>query len=165
MNEDDVIDEIVNKAAEDLGAAVNRFNEREDEIAKPIDPLAATDPGLQEYCVDPAGTIELTKDGVTKVNGRTAEEIVDLQIATERFKVSLTERSFSGRNPELGPMIKCAQCGRRHRDNVKHDPIAYKEGTTQAEHGRPVANAAGWRAKPGKMYWIEQLKKFVTINR
>ena len=62
-------------------------------------------------------------------------------------------------------MIKCAQCGLRHRDNVKHDPIKYKEGTTQSEHGKPVANAAGWRAKPGKMYWIEQLKKFVTINR
>jgi hypothetical protein len=150
--EEDVIDEVVNKAAEDLGAAVKHFQER-------------PEPELQEYCVEPTGTIELTKDGVTKVNGRTAEEIVDLQIATERFKVSLTERSFSGRNPELGPMIKCAQCGRRHRDNVKHDPIKYKEGTTQAEHGRPAANAAGWRAKPGKMYWIKELKKFVTINR
>lgn len=96
---------------------------------------------------------------------RTPAEMIELEIARQRFAKELPQRSFSGRNPELGPMIKCAQCGLRHRDNVKHDPIKYKEGTAQTEHGRPVANAAGWRAKPGRMYWIKELKKFVTINR
>jgi hypothetical protein len=96
---------------------------------------------------------------------RTAEESIELLVAKEAFEKGLKNRSFSGRNPELGPMIKCVRCGLRHRDNVKHDPIKYKEGTTQSEHGRPVANAAGWRAKPGKMYWIKELKKFLTLTR
>jgi len=96
---------------------------------------------------------------------KTPAEILELTIAAGRFKIELTKRSFSGRNPELGPMIKCQQCGQRHRDNVKHDPIKYKKDTTQVESGRPVANPVGWRAKPGKQMWIKELKKFVTINR
>jgi hypothetical protein len=113
---------------------------------------------------------ELTVENETEnpeipADTRSLEDRIAIEAAADRFKIALTERSFSGRNPELGPMIKCQLCGLRHRDNVKHDPIAYKEGTTQAEHGRPVANAAGWRAKPGRMYWIKELKKFVTINR
>ena len=62
-------------------------------------------------------------------------------------------------------MVKCAQCGQRHRDNVKHEPIVYKEDTKQVEQGRPVGNGAGWRAKPGKPMWIKELKKFVTLTR
>jgi hypothetical protein len=96
---------------------------------------------------------------------RDVAETIRLLVAKEAFEKGLKNRSFSGRNPELGPMIKCARCGLRHRDNVKHDPIKYKEGTTQSEHGRPAANPAGWRAKPGKMYWIKELKKFLTVTR
>lgn len=108
---------------------------------------------------------EIVEEPKIVVDMRTVEDIAAVTEAAARFQSELVKRSFSGRNPELGPMIKCAQCGLRHRDNVKHDPIKYKEGTTQAEHGRPIANAAGFRAKPGKMYWIKELKKFVTINR
>jgi len=32
---------------------------------------------------------------------------------------SIASRSFSGRHPELGKMIKCQVCGRRHRDSQK----------------------------------------------
>lgn len=142
--QDDFIGEGVIKTNEEMDAAVKKFNER-------------PEPEPQEVPAEP--TVELVP------RQRTLDEVIKLEIARQKFAEALPQRSFSGRNPELGPMIKCAQCGRRHRDNVKHEPIKYKEGTIQAEHGRPVANAAGWRAKPGKMYWIEQLKKFVTINR
>jgi hypothetical protein len=32
---------------------------------------------------------------------------------------NIATRSFSGRHPELGRMIKCQVCGRRHRDSQK----------------------------------------------
>lgn len=35
--------------------------------------------------------------------------------ASEGFYESLKDRSYSGRHPELGKMIKCAVCGLRHR--------------------------------------------------
>jgi len=108
---------------------------------------------------------ETNDDIVTEVSTKSPAEMIELIQATERFKVALTERSFSGRNPELGPMIKCAQCGTRHRDNVKHEPIKYKDETVQTEHGRPVGNGAGWRVKPGRPMWIKELKKFVTLTR
>src|SRR5271154_5355260 len=129
----DALDEVVSKVAEELGESVKRFKERpepEEDEARPTDVGVVAEPA-----------IEL----VPRV--KTIEEVIELGLAEECFKKALTQRSFSGRNPELGPMIKCAQCGLRHRDNVKHEPIKYKEGTTQAEHGRPVANAAGFRAK------------------
>jgi len=101
---------------------------------------------------------------------------IGVLLAALRFKEEFRKRSFSGRNPQLGPMIKCAQCGLRHRDNVRHDPIKYadKSGTPEGESNpmiaqprrfRGVANAFGWRAKPGKMIWIKELKKFMTLTR
>ncbi len=103
------------------------------------------------------------EDIIEEPRVRTPEEIEALQEAAARFEVSLTKRSFSGRNPELGPMIKCHLCGRRHRDSEKHsESVKY---TKVNEGGRPSANPFGWRAKPGKMMWIPGLKKFVTINR
>lgn len=125
----------------------------------------ASRPGDTEAVLESVGPSLVPEDVIEETITRSPSEMIELIRATERFKVVLTERSFSGRNPELGPMIKCAQCGQRHRDNVKHDPIAYKEGTTQVEQGRPVANAAGWRAKPGKLMWIKELKKFMTLTR
>jgi hypothetical protein len=151
---DDMIGEEVVRTPEQMEAlmkAVEAFSEAqaEGEITKPLDPQAAQS--------EPEVVLEPHK--------RTPAEMVELEIAKQKFEKALPERSFSGRNPELGPMIKCAQCGLRHRDNVKHDPIVYKKDTTQSEHGRPVANPAGWRAKPGKLMWIKELKKFVTLTR
>jgi hypothetical protein len=145
-HEEDVFGDSVSKKAEELGAAVKHFNERpEPEVKDAEAPAAPT-------------TVLVPRE-------RTPAEMAELEIARQRFDAALPKRSFSGRNPELGPMIKCVRCGQRHRDNVHHDPIKYKDGTTQSEQGRPVGNPVGWRAKPGKMMWIEALKKFVTINR
>lgn len=33
---------------------------------------------------------------------------------------AITERSFSGRHPELGKMINCQFCGHRHRENERN---------------------------------------------
>jgi hypothetical protein len=45
----------------------------------------------------------------------TAGGLVASAIALEEIK----RRSFSGRHPELGKMIKCAVCQKRHRDSIK----------------------------------------------
>jgi len=96
-------------------------------------------------------------------------------VAAERFKREFRMRSFSGRNPQLGPMIKCVQCGLRHRDNVRHDPIRYanKPGTPEGESNPMTAETKKfrgqanpfWRAKPGRYVWIKELKKFLTLTR
>lgn len=119
--------------------------------------------------------IDFTDEKVEKIAQKACDAIA-LIVASEKFKKEFRERSFSGRNPELGPMIKCVQCGLRHRDNVKHEPIKYtnKPGTPEGESNpmiaetkkfKPVANASGWRAKPGKLMWIKELKKFMTLTR
>jgi hypothetical protein len=46
------------------------------------------------------------------------EPTTPLNAAIENFKKTFENRSFSGRHPELGKMIKCAVCGRRHRSSV-----------------------------------------------
>jgi|HubBroStandDraft_2_1064218.scaffolds.fasta_scaffold18466_5 hypothetical protein len=143
MSEDLISEQ--NMDSEELKKAVEVFETREE---KPASEEVVEEPPKVEFVP----------------RKKTPAEMVELVIATERFKGALKERSFSGRNPELGPMIKCVRCGQRHRDNVKHDEIKYKEGTTQSEGGRRVANPVGWRAKPGKPVYIPQLKKVVTIN-
>lgn len=39
------------------------------------------------------------------------------QKAAEDALKSIKERSFAGRNPQLGKMINCQYCGMRHREN------------------------------------------------
>jgi hypothetical protein len=43
----------------------------------------------------------------------------ELQKALKAAVKGIEDRSFSGRNPHLGKMIKCQPCGRRHRENEK----------------------------------------------
>ena len=45
----------------------------------------------------------------------TAGGLVASVLALEEIK----RRSFSGRHPELGKMIKCQVCQKRHRDSIK----------------------------------------------
>jgi hypothetical protein len=61
--------------------------------------------------------------------GQTAEALkelddwatpAELEAAAERFRKEFAERSFSGRHEELGKMINCRLCGRRHREG---DPL------------------------------------------
>ena len=106
---------------------------------------------------------ETVAAAITMPHERTFAETIALEAAKQRFAKELPMRSFSGRNPELGPMINCTMCGRRHRDNEKHsESVKYLKVN---EGGRPAANPYGWRTKPGKMQWIKELKKFVTITR
>lgn len=46
--------------------------------------------------------------------------------AAARALEEIRRRSFSGRHPELGKMIKCQVCGLRHREIIKCEP-RYKE--------------------------------------
>jgi hypothetical protein len=46
---------------------------------------------------------------------------VGLAIAAEKFRKAFAERSFSQRHEDLGKMINCRLCGRRHRED---DPLA-----------------------------------------
>jgi hypothetical protein len=118
--------------------------------------------------------VDLTDEEIQKVADKVNSKMKVL-MATEKFKKEFKQRSFSGRNPELGKMIKCVQCGLRHRDNVKHGPIKYadKPGTPEGESNpmeaqtkryRPVGNKY-WRARPGMMMWIPGLNKFVNLTR
>lgn len=54
-------------------------------------------------------------DDVVSEQANAASE--DLLKAVESFKQSFRDRSFSGRNPDLGKMIKCRVCTRRHRSS------------------------------------------------
>jgi hypothetical protein len=47
------------------------------------------------------------------------------QAATDALK-EIYARSFSGRHPELGRMIKCQVCGFRHREAIQHNQIFAK---------------------------------------
>jgi hypothetical protein len=43
-----------------------------------------------------------------------------LAMAVAKFQEEHYNKSFSQRHPELGKMIKCQTCGRRHRTSEKH---------------------------------------------
>jgi hypothetical protein len=116
----------------------------------------------------------LTDEQIEKLANK-ASDTFKVFMAKKFFEKEFKQRSFSGRNPTLGPMIKCAQCGLRHRDNVKHEPIKYanKPGTPEGESNpmiaqtkrfRPVGNKY-WRPRPGIMIWIPDLKKYVRLTR
>lgn len=47
-------------------------------------------------------------------------EKTPLELAAEKALAAIRQRSFSGRHPDLGPMIKCGQCGLRHRKYSCH---------------------------------------------
>jgi len=49
----------------------------------------------------------------------------EVQKAIEHFRQEFKNRSFAGRHPELGKMIKCGVCNRRHRSSeVCHQRFA-----------------------------------------
>lgn len=96
-----------------------------------------------------------------------------LQIAVEKFHKAFRQRSFSERNPELGKMIKCALCGRRHRETQCHmkEQIFTKNKKGVACDARVVENPRHirgtanpfWRAHPGVFQFIPGVNKFVRI--
>ncbi len=79
--------------------------------------------------------------------------------AVEAFEEKRRDLSFSGRNPELGKMVKCDGCGLRHRSSIIHE----RKFATDI-HGEPcqpriaepkrfrqVANRYGWRVRPNPL--------------
>ena len=72
------------------------------------------------------------------------EEKFDVnQVVTDaiaKLREDIADRSFSGRHPELGKMIKCQICGLRHRSS-----IVCKQRFALREDGEPVGLAAQTR--------------------
>ena len=59
------------------------------------------------------------------------------QKAAEQALSTIKDRSYAGRNPELGKMINCAFCGTRHRQNDSLMKCEQKFATETRE-GDPV---------------------------
>ena len=57
-----------------------------------------------------------------RINLLTPEQ-AKLLAATAKFYQSQRSRPFSERHPELGKMINCVVCDRRHRSSVKCEPM------------------------------------------
>lgn len=49
-----------------------------------------------------------------------------INAAVARTRAALRGRTFSARNPQLGGMIKCQVCGRRHRENWEIAGMRYE---------------------------------------
>jgi len=62
--------------------------------------------------VDTENVVTQADDVVSEQANAASEELLK---AVESFHQSFKERSFSGRHKELGKMINCGVCGRRHR--------------------------------------------------
>lgn len=86
----------------------------------------------------------------------------DLAKAVEKFDSSFRDRSFSGRHPELGKMIKC-DCGHRHRSSIIHERVFATDikGEPCAPRVAPAprvlrtpANPYGWRPKPNPLLML-----------
>lgn len=100
--------------------------------------------------------------------GKKEINIIKTEIAALEFEKARRQRSFSGRNPQLGPMIKCPVCTRRHRDNetclVKY--ATNSEGEQQIAEPKRFhlsGNPFGWREKHGRFVWFNTLKKFIKL--
>jgi hypothetical protein len=116
-----------------------------------------------------------TDEKLDEIARKAETHIVAAEQATEailEYEKAFKQRSFSGRHPELGPMIKCVECGRRHRDNIKHDfKYANKPGTPEGESNPMIAQAKRirvkgnpfWPVRRGIMVWFNTLHKFVKL--
>jgi hypothetical protein len=70
---------------------------------------------------------------VIKINLLDTPERRAIQTVAEAFFNERENLSFSGRNPELGKMINCGVCGRRHRSS--HTCV--QNYTVEAKSSRP----------------------------
>ena len=106
----------------------------------------------------------LTEQQIEKIAGR-VKSWVAVTLAAENFQKEFKLRSFFGRHPEIGKMIKCVKCGRRHREFDAESCGTFnliKEAEGQRAH---VSANPFWRSHPGMYVWIKDLKQFVTIHR
>lgn len=68
--------------------------------------------------------------------------------AIAKIRDEIADRSFSGRHPELGKMVKCQICGQRHRSSIvcKENVIVPTAQTRKGVYG--AAAFAKKRLKP-----------------
>lgn len=114
---------------------------------------------------------EVEKQEQPEISGPNGSNKIDFSVVVSNFYKELKRRSFSGRNPELGKMIKCQLCTLRHRESQCHmkDQVFAKraDGTLRIAKGQrahPQANPF-WRARPGIFRFIPGVDKFVRIVR
>ena len=89
----------------------------------------------------------------------TNESNQELVQAVEKFDAEYRDRSFSGRHPELGRMIKCDGCGRRHRSSIIHERkfatdikgVPCPPRIAETKRYRHQANRYGWRERPNPL--------------
>ncbi len=115
----------------------------------------------------PMEEVQETSTETEKI-GKKEIQAIAARIAAEEFERERKQRSFSGRNPQLGPMIKCPVCTRRHRDNeqclVNYAVNADGEQqVAETKRFRLHANPFGWREKRGRFVWFNTLKKFIKL--
>ncbi len=120
------------------------------------------------------GEVELKV--VDEVVKAAAEDLMgpELSAAVAEFAENRRGLSFSGRHPELGKMIKCDGCGRRHRSSIIHErkfatdihgePCAPR--IAEPKRFRQVANRYGWRVRPNPliMLLIDKAKKAGVVK-
>ncbi len=97
-----------------------------------------------------------------------------LKTAIDKFEENLRSLSFSGRHPELGRMIKCDGCGRRHRSSIIHERkfatdihgIPCEPRIAEPKRFRQVANRYGWRVRPNPLIllMIDKAKRVGVIE-
>lgn len=71
------------------------------------------------------------------------------QQAAEKALEEIRNRSFSGRNPELGKMIKCQFCGLRHHQNERKCEQKFATDENGVEYGKlmPSEGLTGFTAR------------------
>jgi hypothetical protein len=69
------------------------------------------------------------------------------KVAAEAI-AAIKQRSFSGRNPELGKMINCI-CGRRHRESEKCNKVTYIAVAGETPETESLVEANRHRLKYG----------------
>ena len=90
-----------------------------------------------------------------------AKDLMGPELADAVAEFSEHRRSlpFSGRHPELGKMIKCDGCGRRHRSSIIHERRFATDihgescapRIAEPKRFRQVANRYGWRVRPNPL--------------
>jgi hypothetical protein len=89
------------------------------------------------------------------------QENQQLQEAVDKATKALRSRSYSGRHPELGKMIKCAACGRRHYD-FKICEITYAKDAD----GNEIVNPWGARSNiRGRFHPHPSKRKLQLVQR
>lgn len=87
----------------------------------------------------------------------------ELETAVTRFKKAFAERSFSQRHEDLGKMINCRVCGRRHR---QADPVALLSRAHGKQAFRDLPSRSVMFAKKRfNPHHNDKVRQFVRLTR